>query len=148
MHRTLKAEACVQPAADCGRQQAQFDRFVDRFNRIRPHEALGQTPPARSYERSSREYPRRPPELEYPSGFELRRVRSSGEIKWKGQWFFLSESLVGQLVAFDTIDEGCSILRFGPLELGYYSEREHRLHLDRTRPAAPTTAAPEPSDHE
>jgi len=135
MHRTLKAEACDQPAADCRSQQPVFDTYIDHFNFIRPHEALGQTPPARSYVRSSREYPKRLPEIVYPSGYELRRVRSSGEIKWKGQWFFLSESLVGEMIAFEDIDDGCSIIRFGPVELGYYSDRERRLHLDRSRPA-------------
>lgn len=144
MHRTLKAEACVQPAANCRRQQAQFDTFLERFNSIRPHEALGQTPPARSYERSSREYPERLPQIEYPSGVEVRHVRSSGEIRWDGQWFFLSEALVGQFVAFETIDDGCAILRFGSMELGYYCKRGHRLHLDRTRPDPPATPAAEP----
>ncbi len=143
MHRDLKREACAQPAENCRRQQAQFDRFVDRFNFIRPHEALGQTPPARSYERSSREYPKRLPEIEYPSNCQVRRVRSSGDIMWKGQWFFLSEALVGEQVAFETIDDSCSILRFGKLELGYYSDRDRRLHLDRVRPAAPTPGSEE-----
>jgi transposase InsO family protein len=147
MHRTLKAEACAKPAADCRRQQPQFDRFVEQFNFIRPHEALAQTPPVRSYERSSREYPKRLPEIVYPSSYKIRRVRSSGEIKWKGQWLFLSESLVGEPVAFETIDDG-SIIRFGPLELGYYSDREHRLYLDRTRPALPATAPTDQPDHE
>ena len=148
MHRTMKAEACANPAADCRRQQPQFDHFADQFNYIRPHEALNQTPPARSYVRSSREYPKRLPEIAYPSGYELRRVRSSGEIKWKGQWFFLSESLVGEMVAFEDIDDGCSIIRFGPLELGYHSEREHKLYLDRSRPALPATAADEQPEKE
>jgi putative transposase len=143
MHRTMKAEACARPAADCRRQQTQFDRFADQFNCIRPHEALGQTPPARSYERSAREYPTRLPEIVYPSSYELRRVRSSGEIKWKGQWLFLSESLVGEIIAFEDIDDDCSIIRFGPMELGYYSDREHRLHLDRTRPTSPAITATE-----
>ena len=147
MHRTMKAEACARPAADCRRQQPQFDKFVDQFNRIRPHEALCQTPPARSYERSSREYPKRLPEIAYPSSFELRRVRSSGEIKWKGQWFFLSESLVGEIIAFEDIDDGCSIIHFGPLELGYHSEREHKLYLDRSRPEQPATVANEQPDN-
>lgn len=145
MHRTLKQEACSEPAANWRRQQAQFDTFVDRFNRIRPHEALGQTPPARSYKRSSREYPRRLPEIEYPAGCQVRRVRSSGEIKWRGQWFFLSDALIGELIAFEPIDDACSIIRFGSLELGYYSEREHRLHLDRTRPARAEQGAIAPS---
>jgi hypothetical protein len=141
MHRDLKEQACAHPAADCRRQQVQFDTFVDEFNRIRPHEALGQTPPQRTYVRSAREYPKRLPEIEYPSHCEVRRVRSSGEIKWKGQWLFLSEALAGERVAFETIDDACAIIRFGKLELGYYSEREHRLHLDRARPAAPTPDA-------
>jgi hypothetical protein len=108
MHRTMKAEACAHPAADCRRQQPQFDKFAHQFNYIRPHEALGQTPPARSYERSSREYPKRLPEIAYPSG----------------------------------------IIRFGPIELGYHSEREHKLHLDRSRPALPATESNQQPDKE
>jgi transposase InsO family protein len=139
MHRTLKEAACAKPSADCRRQQAQFDRFVEHFNQVRPHEALGQTPPARSYVRSQREYPRRLPEIEYGDTSEVRRVRSSGEIKWRGQWFFLSEALAGELVAFEAVDDHCSVVRFGCLELGYYSEADRRLYLDRTRPASPTS---------
>lgn len=134
MHRTLKQEACARPSKNCHRQQLQFDIFVEQFNHIRPHEALGQTPPARTYVRSSREYPKRLPEIEYPDTCEVRRVRSSGEIKWRGQWFFLSEALVGELVAFERVDDQCSVVRFGALDLGYYSERESRLFLDRNRP--------------
>jgi putative transposase len=66
MHRTLKQEACAQPSANLRRQQIQFASFIDRFNHVRPHEALGQQPPVRSYTRSSREYPRQLPPIEYP----------------------------------------------------------------------------------
>lgn len=135
MHRTLKQAACGRPSADCRRQQLQFDTFVEQFNHIRPHEALGQTPPVRTYVRSAREYPKRLPEIEYPDTCQVRRVRSSGEIKWKGQWFFLSEALVGELVAFERVDDQCAVVRFGTLDLGYYSEPDRRLFLDRTRPA-------------
>lgn len=135
MHRTLKDEACSDPSANLRRQQRQFDAFRECFNHVRPHESLGQTPPARQYEHSSREYPKRIPRIEYPSHCQIRRVRSSGEIKWDGQWFFLSDALIGEEVAFEAVDDTCSILRFGPIELGYYSGRERRLHLDRTRPA-------------
>lgn len=134
MHRTLKQAACATPSANCRRQQLQFDTFVEQFNHIRPHEALGQTPPARTYVRSSRVYPTRLPEMEYPDTCQVRRVRSSGEIKWNGQWFFLSEALVGELVAFERVDDHCSVVRFGALDLGYYSEPERRLFLDRNRP--------------
>jgi putative transposase len=134
MHRTLKQEACAKPSVNCHRQQLQFDTFLEQFNHIRPHEALGQTPPVRTYVRSSREYPKRLPEIEYADTCQVRRVRSSGEIKWSGQWFFLSEALAGELVAFERVDDRCSVVRFGALDLGYYSEPERRLFLDKHRP--------------
>lgn len=134
MHRDLKAVACRKPAANAAEQQKSFDRFVDRYNFVRPHESLGQTPPHRSYAQSPRPFPEHLPALEYPSSHQVRRVRSSGEIKWAGQWLFVSEALVGELVSFEIVGDGCSILRFGSLELGFYSERDKRLHLDRVRP--------------
>jgi transposase InsO family protein len=134
MHRTLKDEACADPSANLRRQQIQFASFVEQFNHVRPHEALEQQPPVRSYARSLREYPRRLPAMEYATVCQVRRVRSSGEIKWDGQWFFVSEALVGEHLAFEPVDDETFVLRFGRFELGYYSARERRLHLDRTRP--------------
>ena len=46
LHRTLKAETANPPAADAVAQQARFDRFLSVYNEQRPHEALGQIPPA------------------------------------------------------------------------------------------------------
>ncbi|MBI3758658.1 MAG: transposase [Deltaproteobacteria bacterium] len=55
MHRTLKAECSSPPAA----QQQRFDEFRIEFNQQRPHEALGQTPPAQHYAPAVRSYPAR-----------------------------------------------------------------------------------------
>ena len=133
MHRTLKETVCRTPARNCREQQQPFDEFVERFNAIRPHEALDLTPPARHYEPSPRPYPKRLPEVVYPDGFEVRRVRSSGEIKWDGQWLFVSHALVGEPLGFEPVDDGCWIVWFSTLDLGYYSEREKKLYLDRPR---------------
>jgi transposase InsO family protein len=46
MHRTLKAETARAPASSMRAQQARFDRFLDEYNNVRPHEALGQATPA------------------------------------------------------------------------------------------------------
>jgi len=59
MHRTLKKETSQPPAADAEEQQARFDDFRQRYNEIRPHEALGQTPPAERYQPSPRALPER-----------------------------------------------------------------------------------------
>ena len=49
MHRTLKAQTTRPPANDAEEQQARFDAFRRHYNEERPHEALGQTPPAEHY---------------------------------------------------------------------------------------------------
>jgi transposase InsO family protein len=49
MHLTLKQETASPPYPSLARQQRAFDRFRTEYNEQRPHEALGQTPPAAHY---------------------------------------------------------------------------------------------------
>jgi|SRR5688572_731673 len=134
MHGHMKGLVCSAPSANCREQQKQFDWFENHYNHVRPHASLDKKVPADLYTSSPRSWPARLPALEYPPHFQSRRVRSSGEIKWHGQWFFLSDSLVGEMVAFEPVADGCWILRFGPIELGLYSAHDRNLHLDRPRP--------------
>lgn len=94
MHRTLKDDM-ARPARTLRAQQRAFDRFVQEYNQERPHEALGQRPPARAYALSSRAYPARVDEPAYPAHLAVRRVRSNGEIRWQGRKIFVSEALRG-----------------------------------------------------
>jgi len=57
MHRTLREDTSQPPAANACEQQARFDRFRHDYNDVRPHEALGQVPPASCYRPSPRPYP-------------------------------------------------------------------------------------------
>jgi hypothetical protein len=79
--KTLKAETAQPPAATLAAQQRRFDHFRTEFNHQRPHEALGQAVPAAVYTPALRPYPARLEDPSYASDFELRRVRSNGEIK-------------------------------------------------------------------
>jgi putative transposase len=54
MHLTLKTEATTPAAANVLQQQARFDTFVERYNRERPHQALGMKVPADVYTPSPR----------------------------------------------------------------------------------------------
>ena len=74
MHRTLKQATASPPAANRRRQQQRFDEFRREYNEQRPHEALGQVPPAVLYECSSRPFPVRLPAVEYPQSWQVRRV--------------------------------------------------------------------------
>lgn len=130
MHRTLKAQTACPPAANRQEQQRLFDDFRTEYNEERPHEALEMSVPAALYERSSRTYSAPASEMEYPGHFELRRVRTSGEIKWQGRRLFLSEVLRGNTVGLEETDDRLWSVYFGPLLIARYDEREPS-HLDR-----------------
>ncbi len=141
MHRTLKHETVTPPhgpAATLRAQQRAFDRFRTEYNTERPHEALGQVPPATCYVPSSRPYPDRVREVEYPTADLVRRVRSNGELRWQGQLVFLSESLAGEPVGLTALDDQHYQVAFGPLVLGVLDRATGRVH----RPARPARPAP------
>jgi putative transposase len=117
MHRTLKEEAARPPSHDMRAQQRAFDRFRHEYNHVRPHEALGQVTPVSIYERSAREYPLRLPRIEYPSSMTVRSVRTSGYVRWRGDMLFVSETLIGEPVGFDPIDDRYLRLCYGPVPL-------------------------------
>jgi putative transposase len=118
MHGTLKAETAQPPAATSAAQQGRFDRFREEFNHQRPHEALGQTPPAQHYQPSARSYPAQLEDPAYPAEYELRRVRNNGEIKWQGELVFIGEALINEVIGLVETDDGDAGVYFGPLPLG------------------------------
>ena len=82
MHKTLKQETTRPPAATMRAQQFRFNRFVEEFNTVRPHEALDQETPDSRYQTFSREFPLGLPPIEYPSHFETRLVSRNGGFRW------------------------------------------------------------------
>ena len=118
LHRTLKAETASPPQATPRRQQRTFDAFRQTYNEERPHEALGQQPPARHYRASFRSYPHRVSAPQYEAGVTVRQVRTNGEIKWKGDTVYLSESLKGEPIGLKPQDDRFWTIRFGPLSIG------------------------------
>ena len=76
--------------------------------------------PAQCYQPSPRPYPRRLPEMEYGATYTVRRVRSTGEIKWQGRRLFLSEALVGEPVGLREMEDDVWQIEFGPLPLALY----------------------------
>ena len=99
-HRTLKRELIDRYGFNslelC---QAGFDRWRDEYNLVRPHQALGQHPPATRYVRSGRQFPETLPPIEYDPDDEVRTVRNTGRIKYQNAEHFIGEGLEGQPVA-------------------------------------------------
>jgi len=132
LHRTLKQEVMNPPASTPQSQQARCNSFRSLYNLRRPHEALGQVPPASLYVPSPRPYPEHLRGIEYPPLTEVRRVRSNGQIKWRGELVFVSEALVGELVGV-TEDKDGWLVSFGPIPLGLLY-----AHCSSLSPLSPT----------
>jgi transposase InsO family protein len=126
MHATLAQETTQPPQATGRAQQRCFDRFRAIFNHERPHEALGQQPPAALYYHSPRPFPERLPELEYPAHAELRRVYPNGAIKWHGHAVFISQALAGEMIALTEVLDDYWHVAFGPAALGWLNLRRKR----------------------
>ena len=127
MHATLKAETATPPAESLAAQQRRFQRFRQDFNNERPHEALGQETPSSRYQSSPRAYPGRIEEPVYDADQAVRRVRSNGEIKWRGELIFLSEALVGEPVGLAETDSGDWIVRFADNPIAIIQRQSKRL---------------------
>lgn len=128
MHRTLREGAISPPASTLRQQQRAFDCFVRSYNEERPHEALGQNPPASIYSPSSRPYPTRLlPTDEYPRGWVIRKVKDSGRIKWQGHELHLSGALTGNYVGFEPLDDATWLVHFMTNPLALFDEKTLRF---------------------
>lgn len=134
MHRTLKAETTRPPKHDLKTQQKRFDHWRDEFNQERPHEALGQTTPASRYVKSDRSLPDCLAEREYPTHFEVRRVRQAGEIQWRNRRLYTSTVLVGERIGLQQIDADRWQIWFGDLRVAVLDER-----LKKVLPMSPVS---------
>jgi putative transposase len=126
-HLTLQQETTTPPARTPRQQQARFDRMRQEFNEVRPHEALGQQPPARHYRGAPRPYPARIAEPWYDATHQVRRVKDRGWIKWRGDRVFISEAVRGELVGVAETPRGDWLVRFMQVELGRIDRQTRRF---------------------
>jgi len=124
MHRTLEE---VLPQGDLDAQQRQYRPFQEEYNWKRSHEALERKTPGRVYCSSPRSYPLKPPEVEYESGITVRHVRHNGEIKWRGEFLYVSEVLAKEPVGLKPMDEDNWELRYSFHVLGVLNERTKKI---------------------
>jgi putative transposase len=127
MHKTLKAETARPPAENEREQQKRFDSFRTEFNTVRPHDGIGGARPIELLKKCPRPYPRRLLQHDYPGHYEKRSVRPTGEIRWKGGFVFLSQTLASQRVGMVEIADGVWAVYFCHIELGRYDERTGRI---------------------
>ena len=109
-HRTLKFEVLRHfnfiSLEHC---QREFDSFRDRYNLVRPHDALGLATPVSRYRPSPIPFPESLPPVEYPDDLEVRKVQAEGWFSYRGKAFRVSKALRGLPIALRQSDLGDSL---------------------------------------
>ena len=88
---------------------------------------LGQRTPASLYQPSPRSYPDRVEDPHYGDDVAVRRVRSTGQIKWAGELIFVGEALICEPVCILETEGGDWLVRYADVELGYIHPQRRRL---------------------
>jgi putative transposase len=118
MHREFKADLTRPVSRHPRAQQRRIGRWVQTYNQVRPHEALGQRTPAEVYRPGRGVVCARVPVLQYPRHWERRRVRSNGQIRWQGRLRFIGEAFAGMKVGLKPEGRGKHSVYWGNLLLG------------------------------
>ena len=102
-HGSLKAAwACRGPQGEP--VQSWLDAYRWEHNQIRPHVALGDDKPAQHWHPSPRRYDPNPPQWDYGSGAEVRRLCVGGHLWLHGKRYEVTRTLAGEWVKLERID--------------------------------------------
>ena len=158
LHLTLQQDTADPPAVTLNAQAQRFVRFKYVYNEERPHEALGLITPTSIYQPSSRVWSGRLRSPDYGDDFAVRKVRPSGEIRWRGNSVYINHTLAGEPIGLRETDDGLSIVMYGPMELGRLDATGvfHRPKAPRRRKkgrgfvdnADALTTSPQPQQHQ
>lgn len=146
MHLTLKQETTRPAAPTLEGQQERFDRFRAFYNTERPHEALGQHPPATAWMPSERPFPAGCEAPDYSRCDLVRQVSRTGALKFRKNELFLSTALAGHTVGITEIDVDVWLVEFAGHELGLFEPWDTRVApfaVGRRRREEADAAAPE-----
>ena len=117
MHADLSREIQGKIPGGVTANQSAIDAWVEEYNHIRPHEALGMKTPAEVYEKSSVPYTGTPDEVEYPIGVMTRKINKHGYVKLNKRQFTVSSSLRGLTVGLQPHSEDEYLIWLGDFPL-------------------------------
>lgn len=147
MHLTLKRETARPGAADFAKQQERFDAFQQLYNHERPHEALGQTPPAEHFRPSERTFPDGVTPPDYSAYDLVMQVRKGGDLRIRKAPVYVSMALAGHKVGLIEIDDGVWLVNFAGHDLGIFEPGDNHIEpLSRGRVAASDDLGSEEGD--
>jgi transposase InsO family protein len=100
-HRTMKQELLNHTSiADIEDAQRKFAVWRDKYNNLRPHEALGMKRPGEVYIPSQRPYCEKIEKYEYSGAYHVIKVNSWGYVRFDKWQVYLSETMKDQYIEF------------------------------------------------
>ena len=106
-HRTMKQELLNHTVmANIADAQNKFAVWRDKYNNIRPHEALGMKRPGDVYAHSQRQYNENIPKYEYSGAYHVIKVNSWGYVRFDKWQVYLSETMIDQYIEFRPSPDG------------------------------------------
>jgi len=111
-HRTLSRSMTRQGLPERWEEfQVRYDGFVDRYNNVRPHEALKMKRPADRYHPSPRRYTGVISKWAYPKEIEVKEVDAAGTLRIDGRRYFVCEALTHREVGVERLGNNV-LIRF------------------------------------
>jgi transposase InsO family protein len=127
LHLTLLQDTASPPARSLREQLDRLRAFQLSYNEERPHQALANDTPAEHYAPSPRRFDGVLREPGYAADHEVRRVRSNGEIKWRGSLVHINGALAGEPVGLAEAADGDWHVSYAQVALGVIAPGSNRL---------------------
>ena len=106
-HRTMKQELLNHISiSNIDDAEVQFGDWREKYNNIRPHEALGMKTPGQVYIASPKAYPEQIKDWEYGGQYHVIKVNSWGYARFDKWQVYLSETMIDKYIEFRPSPDG------------------------------------------
>lgn len=110
-HRTMKQELLNHNRfRNIAEADLRLQLWREKYNNVRPHEALGMRCPSEVYEPSRREYRTVIPRFEYGGEYHVIKVNSWGYVRFDKWQVYLSETMIDEYIEFRPSADGESFI--------------------------------------
>jgi len=129
-HLTLQQEVATPPQETLALQMQALETFINDYNFERPHEALNMRTPGDCYTASNRTWNGVLKAPEYDTSiFDVRKVDKGGQIKWKSNHIYISDTLIREYVGLRQCEDDNIEVYYGPVFLG----KVHQNSLEKPK---------------
>jgi putative transposase len=100
MHKDLAFEVEYNPSANVKAEQHAIDKFLQIFNHVRPHNALGNQTPADVFLKNGQRR-NTAKQFFYPAGWTKALISKNGSIRFRGDTSYFCAALAGHVVGLE-----------------------------------------------